>query len=664
MATAIRSTALDFDNIKNNLKTYLAAQPQFSDYNFEASGLSNILDVLAYNTHINALIANFALNESYLTTAQLRSSVVSIAEGIGYVPGTDVSSQAKLNISFTTSQPGRDPEIYLPAYTQFTTEIDSVTYTFQTVERFRAVDDGTGFYEFLTEAGSNEIPVYEGTRRSKTFIVGEYEDNPVYVIPDTTLDSTTVTVNVFESVTGTQFTTYQNIINATAITENSTIYILKEAPNGYFELSFGDGETFGRSPVAGNKIVVDYLSTNGALANGGTTFEPSTQLVSGGVTATLSVITLSVSTGGQAKESIESIRKNAPFQYATQNRMVTAQDYTALILKNYASVISDIKAWGGEDNLDPEFGAVYVSILFNDDVTDRSKATTKLAIVELADQLAILSFRVRFTDPETTYIEVDNFFQYNPRLTSLTVNTIQANVREIIQNYFDDTVGGFEESFRRSNLLSLIDESDQAILSSRANIRMQKRFTPTTPSIITTINTLTNFTLTGDLLNQVLTLIVNKNFNEAASIIAKYSTTNYTVIRSTIASVSSDTSFNIFYPVPIAIPDDDTFAITSSSFVYNGVTCRIQNKLSSNTLQIVAVGDQRIIVDNIGNYNASTGVVSITYFTPTTILGGVNYIKLSAVPANESAIAPVRNNILAYDPSASFARGVQVTATN
>ncbi len=664
MTTVIRSTALDFDNIKNNLKTYLAAQPQFTDYNFEASGLSNILDVLAYNTHINALIANFALNESYLTTAQLRSSVVSIAEGIGYVPDTDTAAQAKLNISFTTSQAARDVDIYLPAFTQFTAEVDGTTYTFQTIERYRAVDDGTGFYEFLTEAGSNEIPVFEGTRRTKTFIVGEYEDNPVYVIPDTTIDSSTVVVNVYESVTATAFSTYQNIINASAITANSTVYILKEAPNGYFELSFGDGETFGRSPVAGNKIVVEYLSTRGELANNATSFEATAQLVAGGVTTDLSVVTLSLSTGGRAKESIESIRKNAPFQYATQNRMVTAEDYSSLILKNYSSLIRDIKAWGGEDNPEPEYGAVYVSILFNNNVTSQTRSTTKLQIVDLADQLAILSFKIRFTDPEITYVEVDNFFEYNPRLTPLTLNTIQSNVREIIQNYFTTTVGGFEQAFRRSNMLTLIDESNQAIFSSRADIRMQKRFVPTTPSIVNTVNDLTNFSLSTELLNQVIGLIVSKDYNTAASVIAKYSLSNYTVIRNTISTVSGNVTFNVAYPVSIAVPDDDTLTVTSSAFVYNGINCRIQNKLSSNILQIVALGDQRIIVDNIGSYNPTAGTATITYFIPSSILGGVDYIKLSAVPANQSAISPIRNNILEYDAGSSFARGVQVTATN
>ena len=133
MATTIRSTALDFDNIKNNLKTFLAAKEEFRDYNFEAAGLSNILDVLAYNTHINALIANFALNESYLGTAQLRSSVISLAEGIGYIPDTDTASQAVVNINFTTSEPNRTTIIPLPAKTKFSTTVDYVSYTFQTI---------------------------------------------------------------------------------------------------------------------------------------------------------------------------------------------------------------------------------------------------------------------------------------------------------------------------------------------------------------------------------------------------------------------------------------------------------------------------------------------------------------------------------------------------
>jgi len=663
MATTIASTALDFTNIKNNLKTYLAAREEFRDYNFEASGLSNILDVLAYNTHFNSLIANFALNESYLSTAQLRSSVVSLAEGIGYIPDTDTAAQATVNISLSSSDAGRDAVISLPARTTFTTSVDDVNYTFQTIETYYATDDGTGFYEFVNANGSNELPIYEGTQKTKTFLVGEYEDNPTYVIPDANIDADTVTVRVYESTTSSTFSVYTNIINATTINAQSTIYILKEAPNGYFELSFGDGETFGVAPQAGSKIEVLYLSTKGEPANGATLFTAANNFTGGGITdAAVTVTTVTNSVGGEVKESIESIRKNAPFQYATQNRMVTAADYSSLILRNYSTLIKDIKAWGGEDNTNPEFGAVYVSILFEDDVTALTQANTKLGIRQLSDDLAIISFSLRFADPVTTYIEVQNFFDFNPKLTSLTVNSVQSNVLDIISQYFTDNTGGFDQSFRRSNLLTLIDESNPAILSSRAEVKMQQRFVPTAPSISSTIQTLTNFTIPNDELNNAIRLISQNSYNAAASLISQYSTSSYASIRTSITAIANGSTFTLRFPTAIAAPDDVNLRITSSSFVYEGVSCRIQNALSSNTLQIIANGTNDVIVDNLGSYAATTGVVTLTYFTPSSIVGSVNYIKLSVVPANQSSIAPTRNNLLVYDADASGATAITTTA--
>jgi len=665
MATTISSTALDFNNIKNNLKTYLAAKEEFRDYNFEASGLSNILDVLAYNTHFNSLIANFALNESYLSTAQLRSSVVSLAEGIGYIPDTDTASQAVVNINLSSSVAGRAAVLQLPARTTFTTSVDDVNYTFQTIEDYYATDDGTGFYEFINSSGSNELPIYEGTQKTKTFLVGEYEDNPTYVIPDNNIDADTVTVRVYESTTSSTFSVYTNIINATTINAQSTIFILKEAPNGYFELSFGDGETFGVAPQAGSKIEVLYLSTKGEPANGATVFSAANDFTGGGITAApITITTVTSSVGGDTKETIESIRKNAPFQYATQNRMVTAADYSSLILRNYSTLIKDIKAWGGEDNLDPEFGAVYVSILFENDVTALTQADTKLGITQLSEDLAIISFRLRFADPVTTYVEVQSFFDFNPKLTSLTVNTVQSNVLEIINKYFTDNTGGFDQSFRRSNLLTLIDESNPAVLSSRAEVKMQQRFVPTAPAISSSIQILTNFTIPDAQLNEAIRLINENNFNTAASLIANYSTSSYTAIRTTISNLANTSTFNLRFPAAIAAPDDVNLRVTSSSFVYEGTTARIQNALNSTRLQIVANETNTVLVDNIGLYNANTGVITLTYFTPTSIVGSVNFIKLSVVPANQSSIVPVRNNLLVYDADVSAANVITTTAND
>ena len=609
MATTIKSTALDFNNIKNNLKQYLAAQSEFTDYNFEASALSNLLDVLAYNTHINALVANFALNESYLGTAQLRSSLVSLAEGIGYIPDTDTASQAVVNITLDASDDaGRNADIQLPVGTSFTTNVDDVSYTFQTNDIYFASDDGTGTYEFKTSAGSSEVVLFEGTQKTKTFFVGETTENPVYVIPDTKLDADTVKVRVYESATSSSFTTYNALSAASTINANSTIYILKEAPNGFFEITFGDGVTFGKAPISGQKIEISYISTNGAVANGAAVFTPTSQF-SAGLTSpvNLTVITTTNSVGGDEKETVESIRKNAPFQYATQNRMVTAADYSALILRNYSTLIQDIISWGGEENTKPDFGAVYVSILFEDDVSADTIATTKTGIRDLAAQLAVISFRLEFEDPVTTFIEVQNFFQFNPNLTTDTLNTVQSNVLEEIQNYFTLNTGKFNQSFRRSNLLSLIDDESPAVLSSRANIKMQQRVTPT-------LNAKNNFALR--------------------------------------------------FPAAIAIPDDNEFSITSSSFNIGSQTCSLRNRLSSNVLEAVETVTGDIVVDNVGSYNATTGIVTIAGLEPTSVLGAEDFIKVSCVPANQSAITPTRNEVLEYDANASFATGVITTAQN
>lgn len=665
MATTIQSTALDFDNIKNNLKTYLANQTEFSDYNFEASGLSNILDVLAYNTHINGLIANFALNESYLNTAQLRSSAVSLAESIGYSPNTDTSAQALVRISFSTSTTPRDNIIALPAYTQFTSVVDEITYTFQNTETYYATDNGSGFYEFLTSDGSNLIPLREGTQKTKTFLAGEYEENPVYVIPDSKLDSATATVNIFPSATSTDATAYQNIDNISTVSANTTAYVLKESPNGNFELSFGDGVTFGNAPSTGSRIEITYLSTNGAAANTASTFQASSSLSGGGVVTPLTVITSSNASGGQAKQSIDSIRKNAPYQYVSQNRMVTAEDYTALIKKNYSTFIKDISTWGGEDNAEPEFGAVYVSILFNDNVEESTKDSIKRGIVDLGNQLAIVSFKVRFLDPVQTFIELDTTFQFNPELTDKNLTAVTNSVTTVIDNYFGNSFGVFDQAFRRSNLLTLIDDSSAAILSSRADVRMQQRFTPSAPNLISVINNLTLNSLDATQINLIVGLVSNRKFDSAASYLVnnEYTSSNFTVVKNKLAATANNLNQLLEFPTSIAVPDDVNYIVRSTEFTLNGRLSFIRNKLSSNDLQVVAVNGD-VVVDNIGSYNAGAGTVSINFFNPSSIAAGRTDIKLSVTPGNQSAVAPIRNDLLLYDKDRSSTTGLIVSAEN
>ena len=668
MATTIQSTALDFDNIKSNLKTHLANQEQFKDYNFEASGLSNILDVLAYNTHMNALIANFALNESYLPTAQLRSSMVSLAEGIGYVPDTDTSSQAKIGITFTSSASGRDTNVTIPAYTKFASDVDDISYTFQTIEDYIATDDGTGFYEVTKSDGSKQIAIYEGILRTKTFLVGEYADNPVYVIPDGTMDADTITVRVYQSATSTTSVAYQNIINVTTINAGSTVYILKEAPNGHFELSFGDGSTFGVAPPTGARISVQYLSTKGEPANGAALFTPTpaTITVGTGLTSSILANTIVNSVGGDNKESIESIRLNAPYQYATQNRMVTAADYSSLILRNYSTLISDIASWGGQDALKPEFGAVYTSILFESTVSKETQTNTKNAILDLAAQLAVVSFNLRFIEPITTFVEVDTFFQFNPKMTDSTLNTIKSSVSSAISSYFAANTGKFKQAFRKSNMLTDIDVSSPAILSSRSNVRMQQRFTPSAPSLVVVIKDLATVTLTNDQLNAILEFTADRAFLSASNYMISGGLTNNTssYIIDTLSTAKNNISQQLLFPVTIAAADDDEYIITSNEFTFKAQTCVIRNKLSSTALQIVTSAGNNVITDDIGNFQPISGIVTINYFNPTSISKNQTQIKLAAVPANQSVIDPTRNERIVFDPDRSVVTTVLTEAYN
>ena len=215
MATTINSTALDINSIKNNLKDSLRNSGEFEDFDFEASGISSILDVLAYNTHYNGLTANFALNESFLSTAQLRSSVLSLAEGIGYVADSRTSSQATINLSLVVSGSGviAPPLIQINENFKFNATVDDESYIFQTREDISAVNNNGNFI-FSDISGETNIKIIEGLQRTKTFIALKASNNPIYVIPDKNMDMSTAIVRVYDSATSSTFTTYSNIVNA------------------------------------------------------------------------------------------------------------------------------------------------------------------------------------------------------------------------------------------------------------------------------------------------------------------------------------------------------------------------------------------------------------------------------------------------------------------
>lgn len=594
MAT-IKSSDLDFINIKNSIKQFLQQKDEFKDYNFEASGLSNILDVLAYNTHLNALIANFAINESYLTTAQLRSSVVSVAESMGYVPDSKTSASAAVNISVDLSSLTNQPSsITLPAGTQFTGSMDGQTYVFNTTETLTAVND-SGIFTFAGINGSTDVLIYEGAYRIKSFIVGSYSSNEIYVVPDNNMDIKTVRVKVYPNLDTDQFEEYYNVFTASTLNEQSRLYNIKESPNEYFELNFGEGNSLGRLPEAGNKVEVEYISTSGKVANGIAIFNAVDDYNYDGTDYPVSVTTVSEAAGGSDKEEMETIKRNAPYRYSTQNRMVTATDYSSLILRKFGSSIRDIKCWGGEDNVFPEFGVVFISVIFNDDVSASSQAIIKSQILELTSQFAVVTFDVKFADPEITYIRLDTRFRFNPALTTLSQQGVRDSVKRAIDSYMNNNINQFDGTFRKSNMLTEIDAVDDSVLSSSTNATMYKEYT---------------------------------------------------------ASLSFLNTFTIKFPVAIES------TIQSEVFRFNNKRVYLKSDIATGRMVLLENGTNIIVDDNIGEFDATSGIIRIIGLKVDAYTIGNTALRFFATPSNTNTIKPTNNYILQYDVNGSNLLGI------
>ena len=598
MATTVQNTQLDFEKIKNGLKTFFQEKNEFADFDFEASGLSNVLDVLAYNTHYNALTANFALNESFLTTAQLRSSVVSHAATLGYVPRSRIASRATVNLNVNLSGLlNRPSAVVLEAGTTFTAPVGENTYTFRTLSDVTATDNGVGVYNFLNSDGTRDILIYEGAITRKRFIVGEKGERQLYVIQDNSIDTTTADVRVYDTPSSSNYVNYAPITNAVTVNSNSRYFQISEAPNGFYELNFGDGISFGKAPEAGQMIQVQYLSCLGAEANGAAVFSPTSTVTVNNTQFILQISTVAQSGAGGGRQSIESIRLNAPIAFAAQQRLVTADDYKAVIQRNYPTVTDSI-AWGGEDNVPADYGKVYLSLVFEDGTTESQKQAIKDAIVtDVASNLSILSIDTAFQDPVTTFLEIILTFNFDPSLTGQTIKATEGNVFNTLKDYINTELKQFGGVFRRSELLTQIDDISEAILNSKATVKMQQRFIP---------------------------------------------------------DLTQSATYNLYFPVEIAAPSPTDHIISSSTFIFNNKVCSIKNALNLTKLQIVDnVGT--VEVDNIGSYEALTGTVTITGFLPSSITAGANFLKISCTPANQATIRPLRSYILDIDEGPSFA---------
>ena len=467
MANRLRVTELDFDQIKNNLKTFLKQQTKFQDYDFEGAGLNILLDVLAYNTHYNAYYLNMVANESFLDTAILRDSVVSHAKMLNYIPYSYTAPIATINITIDSGTTTPE-EVTIPkGYIFLSNPIDGTSYGFVTLNQYTATKSGTSFF-------FENVEIYEGQLVTFNYTYTQI-DNPkgIFIINDTNIDTESISITVQPNSANTASSIYSKVDDVLEVTSDSEVFFLQEGRNGNYEIYFGDG-VVGKKLSDGSIVSIQYLITKGDVADGADAFIGTNNI---GTYSTFTIDVVDVAAGGSINESVDSIKFSAAAQYATQNRLVTVKDYESYIKSKYPSVDS-LSVWGGEDNIPKVFGKVYIALKpkTNYFISETEK---QRIIDDIISPKAIVSVQAEIRDPQFLYILLENVVQYNTKKTALDEQTIKNNIKQAILLYKTTNLDKFNSTFIQSRLQEIVDATNgNSIVGSEMSVRVQKRFEP------------------------------------------------------------------------------------------------------------------------------------------------------------------------------------------
>ena len=592
MATKLDISELDFTGIKENLKTFLSQQDEFRDYDFQGSGMNILLDVLAYNTHYLGFNANMLANEMYLDSASQRSSVVSLAKQVGYTPRSATSSKATIDVTVNNAS---GSSITMSRGTKFTSTVDGTAYNFVNNADV-SISPVDGVYKF------SNLEVFEGTFLNFKYTVNTADTEQRFVIPNDDVDTTTLTVKIQESATDTTTNTYTLAGGITGLDNTSKVYFLQEVENGRFEVYFGDG-VLGKAVADGNIVILDYITCNRDAPNGASTFTLSGNV---GGFSNVTISTIGNAAGGDSPETIKSIKYNAPRDYTSQDRAVTADDYKVLVKSLYANAQS-VQVYGGEDAAVPDYGKVYISIR----AKSGSNLTelTKTDLVKSLKSFAVASVTPVIIDPETTFITLTTTFKYDSSLTTKDVSTLQTDVLDAVTIYNTESLEDFTGMFRYSEVLKRIDDADPSILSNITKVRMYKFITPT-------LNSALKYTLSFN----------NAFFNPHSG----HNASAGGVVSSTGFKISNDSSTNEHFL-------DDDGAGNIRAYYLSGTT-RIYTS------------------ESFGTINYSTGEIVLTSANITSIsnVDGVasTRVRVTVTP-DSNDIIPVRNQTLEIDTSNS-----------
>jgi hypothetical protein len=465
--TALRVTELDFLSIKENLKAYLRNQSEFQDFDFEGSGMSVLLDILAYNTHYMGYYVNMVGNEMFLDTAQIRQSVISHAKMINYFPTSKRASETRVNIIVTPSiNEDQDTTILtMNKYTKFLgRDIDGINYQFVLNDTY-STSKSNGSFSFAN------VSLKQGEVVSRQFTLTSTNTKRRFDIPSANVDTDTVVVVVQESSTNTFTTTYAQYKNILDVTSNTAVYFIEENENEGYSIYFGD-DVIGKKPKDSNIITITYLDVMGSLTNKVNSFAI-VESAGGLYNDNVAVTSLAASYSGAEKELIDDVRYRAPYNYSTQNRAVTISDYETLILKDYKN-IDAVKTWGGEDNDPPIYGKVFLSLKTKENyfLSNLEKESIKDSLIRNRNVLTVIP---EIVDPDYSYIIIRGDVYYDASLTSLSAEQVRQFARAAIIDYKNNEMTGFNSIFRKENLQDYIRQSEKSITASDLKISLQKR---------------------------------------------------------------------------------------------------------------------------------------------------------------------------------------------
>ena len=611
----VRVTELDFDQIKANLKTFLRSQTEFTDYDFEASNLSVLIDLLAYNTHYNAVLANMVSNEMFLDTAIKRSSVVSLAKNIGYTPRSRKSARAKVSLSLSNliSNPNF---LTLERYTPFLTSIDGQIYTFFNTRSYTTTPVN-GSYVF------DDIDLFQGRLLNFLYTVTETGPTAKYAIPNFNVDTDTIQVSVQGSGINAEIITYTPNSNITQLDSNSRVYFLQENTEGFYEIYFGDG-VLGVPPALGDTITINYLITDGAEANVSNNVPVSwtTNTIAGESSNDRIITNISNPSGGSEPDEPDQIRFYAINNYETQNRAVTKNDYASIIQSNLPGAQS-VNIWGGEENDPPVYGKTFISIKPRTGYVLTTAEKTRI-IEEILEPRSMIAADHEFVDPTLTYVGFDVRIKYSSARTNLSAAAMQQLAYNKIVEFMDANLERFNATFYKSQLEEQIMNLDTSILSVNLDYRIQKRFP----------------------------LIPNVRFGGIDK------------IKIPVRIVPNEVSSSYFY-----FTDDNGI---HTSVLRDFPTTNPPDPNGTGIIKTMDLETGAVLDDNVATINYGTGVITLDASSPLTIsgyVGGTTQLLLDFGPqqfnSGDNDVFPAFNEILTLDDSvaisaANVANGINI----